>query len=55
MTFESWMKEVDAEITALCGLGVDDLADYMYRDAYDDGDSPEDVAVMVLEENDFPF
>ena len=55
MTFKEWMKEVDAEVTRKSGLGVYDLADYLYRDAYDDGADPKEVAHEVLAENDFPF
>lgn len=40
LTFEQWLKEVDRYVVALCGLGADDLPDWGYRNAYDDGVSP---------------
>lgn len=43
-TFEQWMKEVDRAVSRIVGLGANDLPDYRYRDAYDDGESPTAVA-----------
>jgi len=54
-SFASWMQEVDRELTKLCGLGVNDLADYRYADAFNDELDPAEVAEDVLAENDFPF
>lgn len=53
MTFEQWMKKVDQIIYNICGLTSEDLADFMYYDAWEDGARPEDIANDVLEENDF--
>lgn len=53
--FESWMRQVNAELSAICGLSSDDLADQTYRDWYEDGISPEDAATMTLEDEGFPF
>lgn len=55
MTFQEWLREVDRELLAICGLTHRDLADYLYRDAFDDECEPSEVAVSVLEDNDFPF
>lgn len=49
------MKKVDLEINAICGLGVNDLADYRYADAFNDELDPVEVAEEVLIENGFPF
>lgn len=49
------MRQVDAELSALSGLVSGDLADQPYRDWYDDGIPPEDVAHDVLESEGFPF
>lgn len=51
--FRAWMRRVDAALEARCGLGSDDLADYAYRDAYDDGAAPTDTADLVLADIDF--
>jgi hypothetical protein len=33
--FTEWMRQVDACLTALCGMVSDDLPDFDYRKAYD--------------------
>lgn len=50
MNFKEWMKEVDAQINKLIGFGLtsDDLADYLYDDAYDDGLTPEEAAIEAI-------
>ena len=55
MTFDQWMNEVDTVIAGLCGLGHNDLADWHYWDAWNDGASAEEAAYNVLEEEGFPF
>ncbi|MBU2685534.1 MAG: hypothetical protein KKF27_20025 [Gammaproteobacteria bacterium] len=42
--FDQWMKVVDSLICDELGVGVNDLPDYLWRDAYDDGIAPEDAA-----------
>jgi hypothetical protein len=49
------MKDVDREITSICGLGVNDLGDFDYSGAFEDERDPAEVAHDVLEENDYPF
>jgi hypothetical protein len=46
--WERWMEAVDMEVQRLCGMSADDLADYAYRDAYDDGADPAEVAREAL-------
>jgi len=53
-TFASFMKSVDVALTAECGLGVNDLADFDYSGAFNDERDPQEVAYDVLAENDFP-
>lgn len=36
-TFSEWMQQVDAIIWRRVGCGADDLADFCYRDWYDEG------------------
>lgn len=55
MTFEQWMAAVDREVSALSGLGVDDLADMPFRDRFEDGCDPAEVAEELLQEEGFPF
>lgn len=54
-TFEEWLRRVDAEVEAVCGLSHRDLADWNYYDAYESGTSPAEVARDVLEDEGFPF
>ena len=53
MTFEQWLARVHREIAHITGgITGDDLVDYPYRDAYDNGESPEETAIAVLENDD---
>ena len=54
MSFEAWMKKVDASVSARAGIGASDLPDGMYRDAYDDEMSPKDAATEALLAADYP-
>ena len=54
-SFKAWMKQVDIELVALCGFTSDCLADYYYADKFQDGEKPYQVAIEVLEYNDFPL
>ena len=35
--FKVWMQQVDAHLEKMCGMTSDDLPDYRYRDAFDQG------------------
>lgn len=49
LSFDDWMKLVDFHIARmLSGLTSDDLPDYLYRDAYDDGHIPHTVARRAI-------
>lgn len=54
-TFANFMKDVDREVTRISGLGVDDLPDYCFHDAFENEEDPREVARDVLEGADFPF
>ena len=53
--FQQWMKQVDGELIAICGLSHDDLADCTYYDYFLAGIDPREAAELVLEYNDFPM
>ena len=53
--FNTWMKQVDQELVKICGFTSTCLADYMYADAFEDELEPYQVALEVLEYNDFPL
>ena len=42
MDFKDWMKKLDAICYNRLGLSIHDLQDMCFRDAFDDGVSPED-------------
>jgi hypothetical protein len=46
--FKAWLKEVDNEVSALCGLSYLDLPDWMYHDSFDAGDSPKEAAKQAF-------
>lgn len=39
-TFEEWMARVNQLMDNYCGMVSEDLPDWCYRDAYDDGRTP---------------
>ena len=48
-TFEQWMQLVDKIISdKLMGMTSEDLPDICYRDYYDDGMTPRQVAAMAI-------
>lgn len=53
MTFEQWMKKVNAKLVATCGLESSDLADIAYYDLFEDGLSPAEAAKEALAENEW--
>ena len=53
--FDIWMNQVDQELIKICGFTSDCLADYYYADKFQDGEKPAQVAIEVLEYNDFPL
>ena len=48
LSFEEWMKRVDAQLIKWCGLSSSDLPDYMYWDMWDDDTSYADAACEAL-------
>jgi len=53
-SFQEWYGRVDQLVMSKLGLGVDDLADWNSRDAYNDGLEPEDCLEVIAEAQDFP-
>ena len=47
--FREWMGEVEATLDGIVGCGVDDLPDWDYYEAFDEGWSPEDAALSALD------
>jgi hypothetical protein len=48
LTFEQWMIVVSQIMNNLCGMGPDDLPDWSYRRAYDEGKSPDRAARAAI-------
>jgi len=46
--FEQWFARVAREMNLLCGMGPDDLPDYDYWSAFEDGENPCDCAEMAV-------
>ena len=56
MTFDEWMKQVDAVVGNIAfGLSVYDLPDIAFRDLFDSGATAQDAAEEALANADFPF
>jgi len=49
--FAAWMEKVDDALIKLCAMGHDDLPDWCYADAFEDGRNDFDkIAYEVLED-----
>ena len=55
LTFQQWYATADRAVAAVCGLGLDDLADGPSWDAWNDDVDPADYAEERLGEEGFPF
>lgn len=55
MTFEKWMERVDQVILDISGFSSQDLPDKAYWDMWNDGVSPREAGISVLEDENFPF
>jgi hypothetical protein len=55
VTFEEWMKKVNAEVLAMSGVSCEDIGDCDYHQWYTEGVGTKKAAVKALKENDFPF
>ena len=55
LTFEAWYARADRACTRISGVGIDDLPDGNSYDAWQSNATPKDYAVMLLEEEGFPF
>lgn len=53
MTYEEWMKAVNAIVEDACGLPMEMLPDWLSRDTYEDGLTPGEGAEICLEEAGF--
>lgn len=47
--FATWMACVEQELERIAGVCSDDIEDWCYHDAFDDGSSPYTAAVEALE------
>lgn len=48
-TFEQWMQRVNQILGSTIGLDADDLPDWHYYDAWEDGVPPKEAAREALE------
>lgn len=48
MTYEEWLYTVDRLIQHWVGVSLDELPDWLSRDAYEDGLNPEEGAEEAL-------
>ncbi|MBB2157350.1 hypothetical protein HLH33_13680 [Gluconacetobacter diazotrophicus] len=52
--FHGWLRAVDRAISRRIGIGVFDLPDRCWRDAYDDQVLPRDAALEALADEGWP-
>jgi hypothetical protein len=49
LTFDAWMSAVDDALVRKTGVSSADLPDWTYRDAYEDGLTPQEAADAAVE------
>jgi hypothetical protein len=50
MTYEEWLQAVNAQVEKHYGISLDLLPDWLSRDAYDDGLSVQEGAILCAEQ-----
>ncbi|HUW03049.1 MAG TPA: hypothetical protein VMW08_11895 [Acidimicrobiales bacterium] len=55
LTFKQWYAAANRAVSAVCGLGLDDLADGPSYDSWADCVPPSEYAEELLIEEGFPF
>ncbi|AOZ61322.1 hypothetical protein SEA_DARTHPHADER_82 [Mycobacterium phage DarthPhader] len=50
MTFEQWMKHVDALLLKVWGVTSGDIADRLWHDEFDSGTSPAEMVREIVRE-----
>lgn len=53
--FKKWMRQVDGHVASMSGLSVYDLPDMAFRDSFNAGESPHDMALMTLDDAGYPM
>lgn len=53
--FAIWLHALNRVVQRRVMLSFDDLEDWCYRDAYDDGMPPKDAALEMLDANGYDF
>ena len=48
LSFEEWMKAVDAALVAKCGIASSDLPDCPYSQWFEDGKTPTGAAAKAI-------
>lgn len=48
LTFDQWMSAVDEACENICGVSVHDLANFPFRDSFDDGYSARSTARAAI-------
>jgi hypothetical protein len=49
LTFDAWMRAVDEALIRKVGVSSNDLPDWTYRDAYEDGLTADEAAGAALD------
>ena len=53
MTIQQYINKINIILEAKCGVGVADLPDYNFAEAYENGESASTVAKQMLENEGF--
>jgi hypothetical protein len=52
MDYKEWLNQVDKNVESMIGLSINDLSDFMSRDAFEDGLSPQECAEEWIKSDD---
>lgn len=53
--FAKWRNKVNEQCLKISGVSTEDLGDADFASMFTDGFTPRQAAIVVLQENDFPF
>ena len=55
MRYEAWLTRVRAEVKNVVPVGLNDMSDFCYRDAFESHESPRETARNVLDDNGYGY
>jgi hypothetical protein len=55
MSFEEWLNEVNRHVMETIDIGIEDLTEQPYTEWWQEGRTPEEGALLALEDNNYSW